>query len=254
MATDIDWVRFALEAASASWSEEEIRDFINLFQYQGFDATVILRRLTELSERAGQDKAKLHRDLRGLIVLHLTRGNKLASIEKRLSDEGKKEFAALRARYQLVDKAKEAEDLTLSRIAIANAGLTCRLLPQVTTHTAVTLSRMQSLSPEYPVHMMHNAFAGLIDETMPESTIRDLVDAHRLYLLEFSRTINIKHRGMEPKAILDANDAALQAGLASSFLPPAKKREYLIMFRLVTTNAEATRPVQAAAAVLRGLL
>ncbi|AEL29655.1 nucleocapsid [Nile warbler virus] len=254
MTTEVDWVRFAIDLSDAQWDDEEITAFINLFQYQGFDATVVLRRIHELAQRAGLDRNQMIRDIRALIVLHLTRGNKLSSIEKRLSEAGKKEFALLKARYHLVDKAKEAADLTLSRIAIANAGLTCRLLPQVVTHTAVTRSRMESLSPEYPVQMMHNAFAGLIDETLPEESIKDLVDAHRLYLLEFSRTINVKHRGMEAREILDANDSALQAGLASSFLTPPQKRAYLKAFKLVDENGRVPRAVTQAALALRKLI
>nr|AHG54010.1 nucleoprotein [Zaliv Terpeniya virus]AHG54014.1 nucleoprotein [Zaliv Terpeniya virus]AII79351.1 nucleoprotein [Zaliv Terpeniya virus]AII79353.1 nucleoprotein [Zaliv Terpeniya virus]QCF29630.1 nucleoprotein [Zaliv Terpeniya virus] len=254
MAIPEDWVRFAIEVSEAAWEEEEIREFINLFQYQGFDATVVLRRLYELSQKAGLEKDQMMRDIRALITLHLTRGNKLSSIEKRLSEAGKKEFALLKARYHLVDKAKEASDLTLSRIAIANAGLTCRILPQVVTHTAVTRARMESLSADYPVHMMHNAFAGLVDETLPEESIKALVDAHRLYLLEFSRTINVKHRGMEPKDILEANDSALQAGLASTFLTSRQKRAYLQSFKLVDGNGKASKAVVQAATTLRSMI
>ncbi|AWH61699.1 nucleocapsid protein [Uukuniemi phlebovirus] len=254
MAMPENWVRFAIEISDAQWEEDEIREFINLFQYQGFDAAVVLSRIFELAKKADLSRDQMLRDIRALITLHLTRGNKLSSIEKRLSEEGKKEFALLKARYQLVDKAKEAADLTLSRIAIANAGLTCRILPQVVAHTAVTRSRMESLSADYPVCMMHNAFAGLIDETLPEESIKALVDAHRLYLLEFSRTINVKHRGMEAKEILDANDSALQAGLASSFLTPSQKRAYLLSFKLVDGNGKVNKAVQQAATVLRSLI
>ncbi|AEL29679.1 nucleocapsid [Precarious point virus] len=251
MATD--WVKFAQEIEAGGWEPEEIQELVSLFQYQGFDAAVILRRIAECAGKAGIDREEMLKDIRSMIVLHLTRGNKLSSIEKRLSEEGKKAFAKLRTRYHLTDKAREASDLTLSRIAIANAGLTCRILPQVVNFTAVTHSRMTQLSPGYPAVMMHNAFAGLISPELTDETIRALIDAHKLYLVEFSRTINVKHRGLSAREVMSANDSALQAGLASSFLSADQKKAYLKSFGLINAKGEATKVVEAAAEAFRAL-
>nr|AFH08743.1 non-structural protein [RML-105355 virus] len=248
-----NWVAFVQEVADEPWTDEEILDLVSLFQYQGFDAAMILRRIVDCANKADISKDQMMKDIRSMIVLHLTRGNKISSIEKRLSSAGKKEFAILKSRYKLTDKAKDASDLTLSRIAIANAGLTCRLLPMVVNNTAVTISRMNQLSPSYPACMMHNAFAGLISTDLTDDTIETLIQAHSLYLLEFSRTINVKHRSLSNTEVMTANDAALQAGLASSFLSSKQKKEYLEGLKVIDKKGQPTAEVKAAAAAFRAL-
>ncbi|API68875.1 nucleocapsid protein [Ambe virus] len=242
-----DYQALAIEFANAGVSPAEIQDWVREFAYQGFDA----HRIIELLRTLGGDAWQA--DARRMIVLGLTRGNKLEKMVMRMSDKGKQATADLVRKYKLKSGNPSRDELTLSRVAAALAGWTCQALVAVQEHLPITGSYMDSVSPGYPRQMMHPSFAGLVDPTIPQTHLDTVLEAHSLYLVHFSRMINPELRGRPRSEVVATFRQPMLAAVNSNFITPEQRRKFLVSFGIVNSNGVPSAQVTAAANVFKAM-
>lgn len=218
-----------------------------LFQYQGMDPIRILKRFASLGK--GRNWMK---DAVFLISLHICRGTKIEKIAKSVLPEAKKEIDDLASIYQITESKPEPEDITLARLALCFPLFTCRQLANFEEQLTVKPHQMHDISPDYPVAMMHPAFASLIcSPGGREQDVTDLMDAHRLYLVELTKVINPSMRSKPISEIVKSFEQPLQAGYSSTFTSPANRRASLEKLELVSKEGTLAKAVVDAAHVYR---
>ncbi|QBQ01751.1 nucleocapsid [La Gloria virus] len=242
-----DYQKIAVQFASEELDHGVIHEWVNEFAYQGFDARVVLKML---QEKGGDD---WKHDAKKMIVLALTRGNKPVKMMKKMSEEGKKEVERLVRVYGLKSGNPARNDLTLSRVAAALAGWTCQATVVVQEFMPVTGKQMDARSPNYPRPMMHPSFAGLIDPSIPINAYSDIVAAHMLFLVEFSKTINPNLRGLPLAEIEKTFSQPMNAAIHSTFMTHPQRRMLMQSLGIIDENAKPAKAVVAAANVYRSL-
>ncbi|AGA82739.1 nucleoprotein [Medjerda Valley virus] len=236
-----EFAKIAVEFASEAVDTTLILEIVKEFAYQGYDAA----RVIELVKEKGGDKWK--EDVKTLIVIALTRGNKPTKIMEKMSTSGKIKFRALVAKYGLKSGNPGRDDLTLARIASAFAAWTIQAIKVVESYLPVTGAAMDELSAGYPRPMMHPCFGGLIDNTLPEETVTALVKAHSLFLDAFSRTINPSLRSRTKAEVAKSFEQPLNAAINSRFLSSDAKRKILKSAGVIDTNLKPAPAVEQAA-------
>ncbi|ABD38733.1 nucleocapsid [Rift Valley fever virus] len=236
-----NYQELAIQFAAQAVDRNEIEQWVREFAYQGFDA----RRVIELLKQYGG--ADWEKDAKKMIVLALTRGNKPRRMMMKMSKEGKATVEALINKYKLKEGNPSRDELTLSRVAAALAGWTCQALVVLSEWLPVTGTTMDGLSPAYPRHMMHPSFAGMVDPSLPGDYLRAILDAHSLYLLQFSRVINPNLRGRTKEEVAATFTQPMNAAVNSNFISHEKRREFLKAFGLVDSNGKPSAAVMAAA-------
>lgn len=245
---DSSAVDLVLELAKEEWSATEVDDLVDMYAYQGFDPVVIQQ---EIVKKAKAGKRDWKKDVRNMIILNVTRGNKLDKMYNKMTDKARTALQDLRKCYDLKDSKPGAKDITLARVANVHGASTCALLPMVKDSLPVTPAHMNAISPGYPVHMMHTSFGGLIN---PDAVgANEIIDAHRLYLLEFSKVIN-RAAGKSAKEIAETFRAPLQSAINSQFLDGAQKIQILSKFGIYNANMKLAEPIQKAAEAYRKLI
>ncbi|QNJ99602.1 nucleocapsid [Embossos virus] len=240
-----DYQRIAVEFASSDVDRSQIEVWLNAIAYEGFDAANIVKLVT--------DKKDWEDDVKKMIVIALTRGNKPSKMTNRMSDDGKKMVQALEKKYSLKSGRPGRNDITLTRVASAFAGWTVQAIPHVVEFLPVTGTTMDSISKDFPRSMMHPSFGGLIDPTMPKEAFEAIADAHRLFLIQFSRTINVAVRASSNAEVIASFDKPLAAAMQSRFLTSDQKRKILRSVGIIDSNLQVSPAVQAAAKVFRSL-
>ncbi|AEL29691.1 nucleocapsid protein [Uriurana virus] len=235
----------AVEFAQSVPSESIIATWVEDFAYQGFDAAQVLKLLME----RGGDNWK--EDARKMIILSLTRGNKPSKMIERMSESGKKTVTALVDKYKLKSGNPGRNDLTLSRVATSLAGWTCQAASVVQDYLPVPGSVMDGISQNYPRAMMHPSFAGLIDPNLPKKTSDDLVAAHSLFMVQFSKTINPSLRAAKKEDVALTFHQPMLAAINSSFLSGSQRRSFLKSLAVVNENLEVVPSVASAARVFK---
>nr|ABQ23522.1 nucleocapsid [Phlebovirus sp. Be An 356637] len=243
-----DYARIAVEFSGEAINLAEIQGWVTDFAYQGFDA----RRIVELVQQKGG--AGWKDDVKMMIVLCLTRGNKPTKMVEKMSPEGKVKVNRLISTYGLKSGNPGRDDITLSRVAAAFAGWTCQALNVLHPHLPVSGTTMDAISPNYPRAMMHPSFAGLVDQTIPTEYCQTIVDAMSVFLIQFSRTINKSLRGQPKEVVIESFIQPMQAAMSSSFIAPAERRKLMIALGIVDANGKPSANVAAAAAVFPRLL
>ncbi|QEI46453.1 putative nucleocapsid protein [Rio Grande virus] len=221
---------------------KEIQQWVSEFAYQGFDAN----RVVELVQERAKGR-KWQEDVKRMIILALTRGNKPDKMRKKMSPEGIAVLDDLVKTYQLKSSSPGRDDLTLARIAAAFAPWTCQATEAVENYMPVNGAAMDELSKNYPRPMMHPAFAGLIDPSLKPQQLDIVVKAHSLFLLRFSKVINVNLRGKPKHDVELSFKQPLTAAVNSNFLTGEERREILIKLKIVDRNGEATTNVVRAA-------
>ncbi|API68887.1 nucleocapsid protein [Joa virus] len=236
-----DYAEIAVAFAGEPVNNAEVMGWVNEFAYEGFSAQRIIQLVQERGPQTWQTDVKM------MIVLALTRGNKPAKMIEKMSAEGKKKATRLITMYNLKSGNPGRDDLTLSRVASAFAGWTCQALAVLHPYLPVTGASMDSISPGYPRAMMHPSFAGLIDNSIPEAFLQTVVDAHALYLLQFSRVINKNMRGQPKSVVVSSFLQPMNAAIVSGFISHDKRRKMLMAFGIVDQNGKPTQAVETAA-------
>ncbi|API68903.1 nucleocapsid protein [Urucuri virus] len=240
-----DYQRLAVEFASEVPSETVVRQWVEDFAYQGFDANNVMRLLVERGGNSWKD------DARKMIVLCLTRGNKPNKMIEKMSETGKATVKQLIAKYSLRTGNPGRNELTLSRVCTALAGWTCQAAVVVQDYLPVTGRTMDNYSANYPRPMMHPSFAGLIDRTLEDSVMEEIVDAHCLFMVEFSKTINPNTRSLSSAEVLKTFQQPMRAAINSNFLTSAQRRGFLIELGIINENLKVSPAVADAAKKFR---
>ncbi|AEA30067.1 nucleocapsid [Alenquer virus] len=235
----------AVELAGEEVDEQTIASWIQAFAYQGFDA----RRVIELLQIRGGNHWK--DDAKQMIILCLTRGNKPSKMITKMSDKGKKIVQGLIKKYNLKEGNPSRDDLTLSRVTAALAGYTCQATEVVEEYLPVTGRHMDGLSKNYPRPMMHPSFAGLIDPGLPSEVLSVIVDAFSLFMVQFSRTINPRNRGLSASEVFSTFDRPMNAAINSSFLSRDQRKGFLKSLGILDANLQPAENVKSAAKAFR---
>nr|BBK20266.1 nucleocapsid protein [Kabuto mountain virus] len=247
MASSVDYAKMVQELSEDPYTEEDIVGFAEYYAYQGFKHVEVVKALVE---KFPNDKDGMMKAVRALITVHLTRGNKISSILKKISSEGGKSLKELTTKIGIKDKAVGPQDLTLSRIAITFAGLTCSLIEILKDHIGIGRPH---LTATYPYAMMHSAFASMIDPTLQDEVVSQLVSAFKLYLYRFTRMINPSKTGEDFRRLWDSNLRILQAATQNSFHSADTKRAYLVKWGVLDKNFLSTPAVKEAAKAFEAL-
>ncbi|AEA30073.1 nucleocapsid [Echarate virus] len=237
--------QLAIELAGHEVDANTIASWVQAFAYQGFDA----RRVIELLKTRGGDTWM--EDAKQMIILCLTRGNKPSKMVNKMSEKGKKIVNGLIKKYSLKEGNPSRDDLTLSRITAALAGYTCQATEVVEEYLPVTGRHMDGLSKNYPRPMMHPSFAGLIDPSLPSDVLSFITDAFSLFMVQFSRTINPRNRGLSTAEVVSTFDRPMNAAINSSFLSHEQRKSFLKNLGILDSNMQAAEHVKAAAKVFR---
>ncbi|AKF42392.1 N protein [Campana virus] len=243
----MSYEEIAIQFASESVDATTIAAWVSEFAYQGFDA----RQVINLVKQRGGDDWK--EDVKKMIVLSLTRGNKPSRMVTKMSESGQKIVNDLISKYKLKSGNPGRNDLTLSRVAAAFAGWTCQAAEVVQDYLPVTGRAMDALSDKFPRAIMHPSFAGLIDPTLPENVVEDIVHAHCLFMIQFSKTINPSLRSSSKSEVVSSFDRPMQAAINSPFLTAANRRDMLMSLGLISSNLKPSAAVTAAAKAYRKL-
>ncbi|AYC35225.1 nonstructural protein S [Ntepes virus] len=237
-----DYAQIAIEFGSSGIDRDLIEAWVREFEYQGFDPKVVVKIVTETGEGWQNDVKKM-------IILALTRGNKPEKMIAKMSAKGREEVTRLVKKYKLKSGNPGRNDLTLSRVAAAFASWTCAAIYYVQDYLPVTGSHMDAISRNYPRAMMHPSFAGLIDPGMRDREI--LVEAHSLFLIEFAQKINVNLRGKSKAEILLSFDQPLNAAINSNFLTSSQKLKALAALGVIDEHQKPNRDVVSAADAFR---
>ncbi|AII79355.1 nucleoprotein [Khasan virus] len=238
-------IDFVLELASEPWDADNVASLVELYAYQGFDPTVIQQ---EIVRKATLGKRDWKADVRNMIILNVTRGNKLDKMAAKMTDKAKDALKDLRRIYELKDSKPGAKDITLARVANVHGASTCSMLRLVPESLPVPHSHMNTLSQGYPVSMMHTSFGGLINPNAPGA--QDVTDAHKLYLVEFSRVIN-RAGGKSVGEIVESFRTPLASAIGSQFLKDPQKNAILKNLGIYDENMHISEKVVAAAETFR---
>ncbi|AEA30075.1 nucleocapsid [Maldonado virus] len=243
----MSYEKLAIDIAGHEIDAETIKAWVQAFAYQGFDAKRVMELLVE---RGGDDWVD---DAKQMIILCLTRGNKPSKMMVKMSEKGKKIVQTLVKRYSLKEGNPSRDDLTLSRITAALAGYTCQATEYVEEFLPVTGKNMDDLSKNYPRAMMHPSFAGLIDPKLPPDVLSTICDAFSLFMVQFSRTINPRNRGLSVSEVASTFDRPMNAAINSSFISGEQRKSFLRNLGILDENMQPSSPVKAAAKVFRGM-
>lgn len=252
--TAAEWARlsremgFNLEAAQSVFDE-----LANMLKFRGMDPAQIIQRLYELGT-AGQRPNWL-KDVTYMIAMHICRGTKISKIKKSVSDETKNFIEQLERIYQLKETRPQGDDITLARIALSFPLLTLRLLPKFEEQLTVKHHHMTAISPNYPMALMHPAFASLVTAVPGRAQdTHDMLDAHRLYLVELTKVINPEMKLKTVREIAESFEQPLQAGFTSTFTDADTRRQSLTKLEVVDDRGRPVQAVVAAANKYRQLL
>nr|AHK60941.1 nucleocapsid protein [Karimabad virus] len=232
-----DFASIAIEFGNEPIDRDAVSTWLNEFAYQGFDPRVIIEKITTA------DNWKT--DVKKMIVLALTRGNKPEKMTAKMSPEGKAEVTRLVKKYKLKSGNPGRNDITLSRVAAAFATWTCNAIFYVQEFMPVNGAQMDELSPGYPRPMMHPSFAGLIDPNLPDAKM--IIDAHCLFLVQFAKVINVGLRGKPKSEVYQSFVQPMTAAINSNFMTGEQRRRVLQGLGIIDMNLKPSQAVIAAA-------
>ncbi|AEL29671.1 nucleocapsid [Odrenisrou virus] len=238
-----NYAKIAIDFAGEPIDPTELAHLAEEFSFNGFDPNSIMKLIIERGGATWKEDAKV------MIVIGVTRGNKIKKMMDRMSEEGRAKLKQLVDKYKLKESSPGAKDLTLSRIAAVLAPWTVQALRVLETKLPVTGATMDSLSQNYPRALMHSAAGGLLDPTLDESCFTALLQAHSLYLDCFSRLINPPLRSKTKQEVAQSFSSALQAAYSSNFFSSGQKRQILQHMGLIDGNMKPMKAVIDAAGI-----
>nr|AJQ19486.1 nucleocapsid [Arumowot virus] len=242
-----NYAKIAIDFAGDAIDASELIALAEEFSFNGFDPNAIMKLILERGGVNWKEDAKM------MIVIGITRGNKIKKMMDRMSEEGKTKLKYLVDKYKLKEASPGARDLTLSRVAAVLAPWTVQALRVLENKLPVTGATMDSLSLNYPRALMHSAAGGILDPGLGDACFGALLQAHSLYLDTFSRLINPPLRSKSKQEVAQSFSSALQAAYSSNFFSPAQKRQILQTMGLIDMNLQPTKAVLDAAGIYNSM-
>ncbi|AFH89013.1 nucleoprotein [Tehran virus] len=229
-----DYRAIALSFSDESADVGIITTWVNEFAYQGFDPKRIVQLVKERGQAKGRDWKK---DVKMMIVLNLIRGNKPDAMMKKMSEKGAATVAQLVSVYQLKEGNPGRDTITLSRVSAAFVPWTVQALKVLSESLPVTGTTMDTVAGvTYPRAMMHPSFAGIIDLELPGRAGEAIADAHGLFMLEFSKTINPSLRTKQPNEIAATFEKPNMAAMTGRFFTREDKKKLLIAVGIINDD------------------
>nr|QSR83612.1 nucleoprotein [Iftin tick virus] len=196
---------------NGDFMEEDFVALAELVQYQGFNPALTAKALWLVKKAKEVSNEKFRDDITLGCVLFLTRGTNLVNMVKRMSEEGQKLVNNFVQQYAIKKGQVNADELTLSRIALTFYPVTIQAARAVSDMLPFTLAEMRNLCPGYPAAMMTQAFTSAIP--VGKAYENDLAQAHCLFLIEFAKVINPAQREKGDALVLDGFISAFKAAL-----------------------------------------
>lgn len=211
----------------------ELEGFINESAYQGFDPKLIA--FVVISLREEDLRTRIH-DVEKMIITAVERGNNVKSIQENSTEEFKIEIQRLVDVYNIKSKSgKSRSAITFSRVAMAFPMYTCEYMLHARS-TTVPYAVMESLSHNYPKQMMTSAFGSLIPAGQ-EPFARDLLQAHCLHQLEFTRIVSKKDPSTPEKMVEDVIRFA-EAAINGSYIDRQVRIDILLKWKLIKMTSD----------------
>lgn len=238
---------------NGEFAEEDFVALARLVQYQGFNPAITAKALWLIKRARGISNDDFKSDITLGCVLFLTRGTNLVNMVKRMSDEGQQKVNDFVQKYSLKKGQVNADELTLSRIALTFYQVTVQAARAVSDMLPITPAEMHRISAGYPAAMMTQAFTSAIP--VGKTYENDLAQAHCLYLIEFAKVINPAQREKGDALVLDGFITAFKAAYGAR--RPERNPQHIALLQdmgILTTPAAGGQeaPVDAvdAAAVI----
>lgn len=232
------------ELLNADWAQQRAEDW----SYEGLNCAVIIRRLFELGRERGTE---IFRDLVCMVSFAVVRGNILSLMEApgSLSQSGLDRIAELKNIYRLRSgNPANMEDITLARVSLALAPLTCQFLRRTPAlcDLPVAHSTMLQESEDYPIAMMHPAFGSFLGSELDPTARDQLKRAHSLYLYHFTLLIRPNLKTAPARVVIESFSGGLEAAMRVTFMDGGK--QFLLERLGVLHEGQATQAVLTAAA------
>lgn len=232
-------------------SAQSLKSLAEEVQYQGFDPDITLRVMWEVKHKKQITDDQFLKDIATMCVVFLTRGTNLKGMVRKMGEAGKQKVLTLETDYALKKGQQPPKELTLSRVALTFFAFTIHGAVKLKDSLPVPYDFMTSLVPDYPPAMMTQAFASAVPRGKPYEG--ELVQAHAVYLLEFSKTINPELKNKGEVAILDSFRSALKAALDKRTTKYVDNQVALLIDVGVLADKDTpTAAVKAAAQFFRG--
>nr|4CSG_G Chain G, NUCLEOPROTEIN [Toscana virus] len=229
--SDENYRDIALAFLDESADSGTINAWVNEFAYQGFDPKRIIQLVKERGTAKGRDWKK---DVKMMIVLNLVRGNKPEAMMKKMSEKGASIVANLISVYQLKEGNPGRDTITLSRVSAAFVPWTVQALRVLSESLPVSGTTMDAIAGvTYPRAMMHPSFAGIIDLDLPNGAGATIADAHGLFMIEFSKTINPSLRTKQANEVAATFEKPNMAAMSGRFFTREDKKKLLIAVGII---------------------
>jgi len=165
---------------------------LNFVDPLGFDVEDVFRTILTIG---GDNYIK---DTKLMVAFAVERGNNLENIATRSSADAISEIKRLISKYGLVTEATSPQSITLDRVCLAFPPLACNYMP-LARKTVVDKKALLSVCSDYPLDMMHKAFATVIPNSLSEACQKTIIDAHCLHEAHYCAIIGRSKDGSSKK-------------------------------------------------------
>ncbi|AJG39318.1 nucleocapsid protein [Wenzhou Shrimp Virus 1] len=190
--------------------------FIDAIRFQGFDPKEVIAALMKKEK----DSGTLKNEIAMMVALLCERGTKISKILNRSSNAGKDRINHLKNKYNLVESGKQANSITLARVAICLPQYTCSYMT-ICSNPAVPWTSLDDGSYTYPKAMACSAFANLLT---PADTM--LINCHLYWAVMFNKLINPSAKKTYKEVGNECHKYVL-IGANSTHIPADKKKALL---------------------------
>ncbi|EEC12039.1 N protein, putative [Ixodes scapularis] len=163
-AAESNWGQVLAELEDYSISQTIIQELKDAYEYQGFNARLIVMRMGErgVSELHSEEGAAgAYMDRLTLVVIGLMRGANLDKVRKGMREENKTKLDKLIKHFGLQSKPVDSAAITLPRVIATYPAIAMDVM-KVVEVGPVRQSTMTGPVPGYPMQMMFSAFPSLI--------------------------------------------------------------------------------------------
>jgi hypothetical protein len=155
----------------------------------GFDVEGVCRKILTIGGDNYVEDVKL------MVAFAVERGKYLEKIAPDSSGDAKSEIERLMSKYGLVSEPTNPTSITLDRVCLTFSMLTCNYMKVAREPVVDKTAFYAFVCSDYPLFMMHEAFATLIPNSLSEECKKIIIDAHCLHLSHLCAIIGISRYG-----------------------------------------------------------
>ena len=227
------------------WNSNEIKgvvgNYLNLIQYQGFDAVETVATFMKKSEKPHFGSRE--QDLAFLLMLFYERGSDVSKLssggKSRMDESGRKLVAAMKDKYGLLKMGKGAnmKALTLPRLALAFPLQSC-MYSNIRKNRPIVFDGPQAITVQ--------AFSALIPTTtqsLSQGDIDHLVNANAMCMHNLSILINPDYKLLDVNSQKSLTLGFIRNGLRSQVVKETDKIQHLKDLGVLESNGSLVQSV-----------